>query len=173
MQELKKISAESIARATSKAERYRLLNEPRSAESICRDVLAVDPNRQDVLRILVLALTDQFKGLSVRKGEALQLLERLEDEYSRAYYSGVIHERWAKALLDADYPASTVYDCLAEAMDAYERAIPLAESGNEDATLRWNTCVRIIARHNLARVGADISDQMLEQFDDEVPFREA
>jgi len=41
--ELKTLSPESVPRALAKAERYRLLNEPVEAESICLDVLAVDP----------------------------------------------------------------------------------------------------------------------------------
>ena len=42
MFELKPISTAAIPRAVAKAERYRLLNEPQEAESICRDVLRVD-----------------------------------------------------------------------------------------------------------------------------------
>jgi len=59
---LKTISKEGIPEALSKAERYRLLNEPGEAESICRDVMAVEPDHQGALRLLGLALTDQFVG---------------------------------------------------------------------------------------------------------------
>ena len=38
---LKKISPDGVPHALDRAERYRLLNEPVQAESICRDVLAV------------------------------------------------------------------------------------------------------------------------------------
>ena len=41
--ELKRISQAALPAALAKAERYRLLNEPEQAESICRDVLAVEP----------------------------------------------------------------------------------------------------------------------------------
>ena len=43
---LKPISPEAIPEALQKAERYRLLNEPAQAESLCQDVLAVEPNNQ-------------------------------------------------------------------------------------------------------------------------------
>ena len=58
--ELKTIARDGIPHALEKAERYRLLNDPAQAESICRDVLAVDADNQDALRALILALTDQF-----------------------------------------------------------------------------------------------------------------
>ncbi len=172
MHELKKISFDSVPRAISKAERYRLLNEPRAAASICRDVLAAAPDHDKATRILLLALTDQFRGADVSPDEARELASTLSDEYSRVYYEGVILERWAKALLDTGYQEHTVYDRFREAMDAYERAMPIAEGGNEDAILRWNTCVRIIKRKGLRP--ADTSDRMdppLESFDSEVPYR--
>ena len=52
MPELKPISKEAIPSALAKAERYRLLNEPRLAESICRDVLRTDAGNQQGLVIL-------------------------------------------------------------------------------------------------------------------------
>ena len=58
--ELKRIAPDSIPEALSKVERYRLLNEPSLAESICLDILAVAPENQDALISLLLARTDQF-----------------------------------------------------------------------------------------------------------------
>ena len=43
MFQLKPISKESIPAAIEKAERYRLLDEPNLAESICLDILEADP----------------------------------------------------------------------------------------------------------------------------------
>ena len=60
--ELKVLSPEAVSRALAKAERYRYLNEPEEAESICRDILAVDSTHQMAQRILGLAITDQFTG---------------------------------------------------------------------------------------------------------------
>jgi hypothetical protein len=37
-----------------------LLNEPAEAESICHDVLRIDPENQQALIVLLLTLTDQF-----------------------------------------------------------------------------------------------------------------
>ena len=57
---LKPISREAIPRAIQKAERYRLINQSWAAESICRDVLEIDPANQQVLVMFVLTLTDQL-----------------------------------------------------------------------------------------------------------------
>src|SRR4051812_45408249 len=67
MPNLKKISREAIARATQKAERYRLLNQSWATESICLDILEVDPTNQPVLVMLILAITDQFGPESGRQ----------------------------------------------------------------------------------------------------------
>src|ERR1051326_267800 len=96
--ELKTLSTDSIPAALEKAMRYRLLNEPGEAESICHDVLACDPENQEALVILLLALTDRF-GKNYRAGliHAQEVLPRLRDPYERAYYAGIISERRAKA----------------------------------------------------------------------------
>src|ERR1700722_16262182 len=60
MNDFKPISPDAVPLALEKAERYRLLNEPAQAESICLDVLAVDPDNQRALVMLLLALSDQF-----------------------------------------------------------------------------------------------------------------
>ena len=59
---LKSISPEGVDAALSKAELYRFLNEPEEAESICQDVLVIQPGHQLALRLLGLAITDQFTG---------------------------------------------------------------------------------------------------------------
>ena len=53
---LKPISRDSIETALAKAERYRLLNEPNEAESICRDILEIDSANRQARISLVLAL---------------------------------------------------------------------------------------------------------------------
>src|SRR5262245_5730837 len=57
MFEPKPISRDAIPAALAKAERYRLLNEPLEAESICLDVLQIDGANQDAIVMLLLALT--------------------------------------------------------------------------------------------------------------------
>ena len=47
--EMKPISVQSVPHTLEKVERYRLLNEPVLAESICLDVLAVVPDRKSVV----------------------------------------------------------------------------------------------------------------------------
>ncbi len=154
MFELKSLSPEGIDAALEKVERYRLLNEPWEAESICLDVLEVDPDNQRALIMLLLAATDQFRmevGVDVSK--ARELLARFTGEYERTYYSGIIAERWAKALLHRGAPGTgpIVYDWLREAMSYFEQAESLAPAGNQSARLRWNTCARIITRHDHVR----------------------
>jgi tetratricopeptide (TPR) repeat protein len=172
MHKLKKISRGSIPRAIAKAERYRLLNEPRAAESICRDVLAIDPDNQDATANLLLAITDQFTLGHTRLAEAEEIIPRLADEHSRQYYTGVMLERWAKALLAGRGHRLAAAEHFAAAMAAYERAEAIAPDANEDAILRWNTCARIIERSGLeaGAEGADV-DAEIEGFDDEVPRR--
>ncbi len=148
MFEPKTLSVEAIPRALEKGERYRLLNEPEQAESICLDVLRIDPDNQQALIMLLLALTDQFdKGLGVR--QAREVLPRLRDEYERRYYAGIICERWARARLNQGGPGSehTAYGWFREAMHWYEQAEAIRPPGNDDATLRWNTCARLIMRN--------------------------
>ncbi|MGD2110716.1 MAG: hypothetical protein PVI86_15160 [Phycisphaerae bacterium] len=147
MVELKSISKQGVDAALAKANQYRLLNEPREAESICRDVLAVEPGNQTALVMLLLSVTDQFeKGYGTPLDAAQTLIEKLEGEYARAYYAGVIAERWGKSRPGIGAPASVVHSWLREAMDHYQHAESIRPAGNDEAILRWNTCARILNR---------------------------
>src|ERR1700716_17258 len=100
MSELKALSKEAIPAALEKATRYRLLNEPAEAESICLDVLKVDPENQEAIITLLLALTDRFeKGYGVSDTQTKELLARIKSEYDRVYYAGIVAERRAKVKL--------------------------------------------------------------------------
>jgi hypothetical protein len=164
---LKSIAPEAVPGALSKAERYRLLNEPELAESICQDVLAIEPDNQAALVMLLLALTDQFRGgppdLLV---QAQAVLPRLHGEYERLYYGGIIWERHCLARLSLGGPGSgqVVYQCLSKAMDFYERAEQVRPAGNDDAILRWNTCARVCQRHRLAPEEEEHFQPALEDF---------
>lgn len=150
MYELKPLTEAGIPAALEKAMRYRLLNEPVEAESICLDVLAVDSENQDALITLMLALTDQFdQHLRASFRQARDLLPRLDGEYRRLYYDGIICERRAKVHLKRGGPGSghVTYDWFRQAMDRFERAAALSPEGNDDAILRWNTCARLMMRH--------------------------
>jgi hypothetical protein len=151
---LKPLSKQGIATALGKIERYRLLNEPWEAESICLDVLEVEPDNQQALVLLLLSLTDQLGMMSTAAlPRARELLPRLDSDYARAYYAGIICERQGKSMLETGAPGtgSAVYDWLRQAMDRYDEAEALRPEGNEDAIIRWNTCARIIMRHEHVR----------------------
>src|SRR4051794_8864184 len=100
MFKLKPLHKEGISAALAKADKYRLLADPTTAESICLDVLQLEPGNQLALVTLLLALTDQFGKISgVSITQAREILPRLTEEYHRFYYDGVIRERWAKSVL--------------------------------------------------------------------------
>jgi len=149
---LKVLRAGTIPAALQRAERYRLLNEPTQAESICLDVLEVEPKNQSALILLLLALTDQFgHSHSHAEERALALPPGLVEEYSHAYYEGIIYERRARARLDLTVPggASAAYHLLREAMRCYEAAEKIRPEDNDEAVLRWNTCARTIMAEHL------------------------
>src|ERR671925_634279 len=154
MFEPKPITKEGIPAALQKAERYRIINDPTSAESICLDVLRVSPENQQALVILLLAITDQF-GEAPTEGvrRAQEVLPRLHDEYKRAYYAGIICERCAKAQLRSGTPRAgeMAYHWLREAMSWYEKAEAQRPAGNDEAILRWNTCARMLSRDDRLR----------------------
>jgi tetratricopeptide (TPR) repeat protein len=148
--ELKALSREAVPAALEKAHRYRLLNEPEQAESICEDVLRVEPDNQAALATLVLALTDRFGGARpVPPRRVRDLLARLTSEYERAYFAGLIAEREGLSWMRSGQPRSgeAAYVCFREAMKHYERAEKVRPSANDDAILRWNSCARIIMAH--------------------------
>jgi hypothetical protein len=150
MPELKLLSKEAIPAAMARVERYRLLNEPEQAESICLDILRCDADNQEAVIALLLAITDQFaNGTGPRVSEARELLPKLRDEYERAYYAGIISERRARALLNQGGPGSgfIAYEWFRDAMICYEKAEVFRPPGNDDAILRWNTCARFLMRH--------------------------
>jgi hypothetical protein len=153
MHEFKPISPDAIPLALEKAERYRLLNEPAQAESICLDVLAVDPQHQEALVMLLLALTDQFRtGPSDCYAQAEAVVPRLRGEYERLYYRGIIQERrgQARAIQGGPGSARAAYHWVRQAMDFYEQAEQLRPPGNDDTLLRWNSCLRLCERYQLA-----------------------
>ena len=92
MFQTKPISHDSVAGSLAKAERYRLLNEPEDAESICRDILEAEPRNQQALTSLVLALTDQLPHNAHAFEEALSAAGRLQAPYDKAYYAGIAWE---------------------------------------------------------------------------------
>lgn len=146
--ELKPVSQTAIPEALEKAHRYRLLGEPWQAESICLDILAVDPGNQTAAVTLLLALTDQF-GDGCTPARAREALASIQGQYEQAYYAGIIAERAARARLKQGFRGANVkaYNEFAEAMRWYEEAQTHRPPGNDDSILRWNTCARTLMRH--------------------------
>jgi hypothetical protein len=152
MFELKPLSGEAVASALEKAKHYRLLNEPSAAESICLDVLQIEPDNQEALVNLVLAMSDRFsKDYAIGDSRIQDYLSQIQDDYERAYYTGIIYERRAKAVLNSGNPlsASNAYELFRQAMSWFEKAEAIRPAGNDDVILRWNGCARIIMSNKL------------------------
>ena len=148
MFELKPLNHEAIPAALEKANRYRLLNEPGQAESIYLDILAIEPDNQEALVGVVLAMSDRFaKDYAVGDGRIQDFIAKLQTEYERAYYIGIVYERRAKAVLEKS--GINAYELFEQAMDWFEKAEAIRPAGNDDAILRWNGCARIINRNDL------------------------
>lgn len=142
---IKQIRPSGIDAALQKADKYRELNQPAEAESICRDVLAIEPDHQLALRTLGLALTDRFEPFSgALFGEAQAAFARLRDPYERAFYGGLVCERQARAQLAAHLPLTSVRALFDQALTHYAEAEALRPPGNDDPILRWNSCVRAL-----------------------------
>lgn len=162
---LKKLSAGSIPQAMEKVELYRNLNQPEEAESICRDILDVDPDHKGALRALGLALTDQFpESLTRHFTEAMAVLARLDDSYERTYYTGVAWERAGKSQLS--------HGELRNAAVSFRNAMRhFAEAGelrpeHADPVLRWNRCVRMFVSNATLGAALVYSDEDRPTFGD-------
>lgn len=146
---LKALSHGSVESALAKAEHYRLLGEPAEAESICRDILAIEPENQPALICLLLAQSDQIATDSKIFHSAAAAASKLKSDYDRAYYSGIVWERRAKAVHEDQVPGAhhTVYEWVVKALNYFQQAEAVRPHGNDDSLLRWNTCVRFLERH--------------------------
>jgi tetratricopeptide (TPR) repeat protein len=146
---LKALSHDGIGGALAKAERYRLLHEPVQAESICRDILEIEPDNQAALICFVLAQTDQIPQDKRAFQKALTAAEKLQGAYDRAYYSGIAWERRARAVHHEGAMGTrhSVHEWMVKALGYFEEAEHLRPAGNDDALLRWNTCVRFLGQH--------------------------
>ncbi len=162
MFELKRLTTQDLDAAIAKAKKYRDLNQPEEAASICRDVLVVDANSQDALRILGLSLTDRFGTAQVGLfEEAVETFERLTSAYERMYYAGISWERSAKAHLERG-EAHSALASFEHALELYEDAERLAAEGGistPDPILRYNRCVRILTTNSaLIAAGGDLRE---------------
>ena len=153
MFEVKKLGKEAIPAAIEKAKQYRLLNEPSAAQSICLDILAVEPDNQEALVINILAMTDRLnRDYSVDNSQINTYLDKISDEFQKAYYTGIVYERRAKAILKRGSLGSeaTVFELFRNAMNCFEKAESLSTDQDDNAILRYNHCVRIIESNGLS-----------------------
>jgi len=166
VENLKRLSKEAVPAALDKAHHYRLLNEPTEVQSICLDVLEIEPENQRALVMLLLSWTDRFHhGGAPLLAAAREIVPRLDSEYARAYYGGIVLERWAKAKLRRGGvgAAEGVHDLLRQAMARFEEAIAIGKPGDDEAILRWNTCFRLLEdRDEVAPAPFDHHDHLLE-----------
>ena len=167
MIELKPLRPEAFGEALKKAKRYRLLNEPDDAESICLDILAIQPDQQDALITLLLALTDKLRNAGVNPAfdQAQEIIPKLDSSYSKAYYRGVIFERRAKYHLKQGGPGSgtAAYPWFVKAMESYEEALTADDPKKQDAVMRWNSCARNLNnRPEVIAADSDDTDKLLD-----------
>lgn len=169
MIELKTLKAEAVPSALENAERYRLLNDPEEADSICLDILAIEPDHQDALILRLLALTDKFfhSGLSPAFDQARDIVARLDTSYCKSYYTGILYERRAKYHFKQGGPGSgtVAYDWFAKAMQSYTEALAGCDPDNQDALLRWNSCARFINSHPEAQGESDPPEGLMDAFE--------
>lgn len=170
MLELKTINIEAVPSAMQMVERYRLLNEPDEAVSICLDILAIVPNHQDALVNLLLALTDKFSDGQLYPAfeQAKDVLDKLESPYCKSYYAGIIFERRAKHHLKQGGPGAggLAYEWLVKAMDAFSNACESCDPDNQNAILRWNSCARLMnSRPDIKSDENTREEMLLDSFD--------
>jgi len=171
MIKLKTITPDSIPAAIEMAKNYRLVNEPDGAESICLDVLSIDPDNQEAMITRLLALTDKFAshGLVPAFEHAKEVVEQLDSQYCKLYYKGIIFERRAKYHLKQTKMGSgnVAHEWFVKALDAFGKALASCDPNNQDAVLRWNSCARIINTHPDIKADAPYEPEgLLDAFDE-------
>ena len=117
---------------------------------------------------LLLAITDEFTQQPAGSlNEAKELLPKIQGEYERHYYEGIINERWGNAQLSKG--AQTSIGWYRAALRCYAKAEELSHPDNDDAVLRWNTCVRIMQRYDFA--SEEMTRDIQGEYGDEVETR--
>ena len=81
---LKPMSKDAVPAALAKAERYRLLNEPGEAESICLDILQVDAHNEDAL-VIQGQTHMNVVGISTENGKLLWQKEKITSNPNAIY----------------------------------------------------------------------------------------
>jgi DNA-directed RNA polymerase specialized sigma24 family protein len=102
-------------------------------------------------RVALRLMGQQEEAEDVLLQTLLTVYEKI-DTFDERYYAGIICERKARAKLHQRTPRAgfAAYELLCEAMHWYEKAELRRSPDNDDATLRWNACVRLIKAWNLS-----------------------
>jgi len=170
-----RIQANTVPAALKQAQHYRLLNEPQLAESICRDIVAVEPDNELALITMLLSLTDQFdEKFGEARDQASEIRGRLPKPYHQAYYEGIILERWARAQKKLAVPVETIQAWIRNAMQSYHQASELAPADDPNPLLRWNTCARFLNeldQHKPYHATEPAIRHVHAEYGDDVPFR--
>jgi tetratricopeptide (TPR) repeat protein len=145
------IHADSIELALDKARQYRSLLEPEIAESICLDILHIDPDNQPALVVYILALSDQLHHAGKKtQVQAIEMaIQKLRSRYQQFYYTGLLHERRARFMLTQSMARVFAYDYFIEALQFYQKAEKIRPDHNDESILRWNSCIRTIEKEKL------------------------
>jgi tetratricopeptide (TPR) repeat protein len=149
--ELHDIHPDAIDKALDKAKQYRSLLEPEMAQSICLDILNIDEHNQQAIVLYILALSDQLRHTETltQVKDITQAIEKLDSKYQQLYYSGLLNERRALALMAQPMSHSFAYDYFVEALKYYQQAETMCPEQNDEAILRWNSCIRTIQNQKL------------------------
>lgn len=149
--DLHDIHPDSIELALDKARQYRSLHEPEIAESICLDILHIEPENQKALVLYILALSDQLHhaGKKTQVQSIEQAIQKLQSRYQQHYYTGLLHERRARFMLTQSMARVFAYDYFIEALQFYQKAEKIRPEHNDESILRWNSCIRTIEKEKL------------------------
>ena len=117
-----------------------------NAESICLDILEADPGNQSALELLLRSRIELLKkGLPRGVAQAEELIPRLESDFDKAFFSGMLREGQARYLLEkrGRQSSNVAYSWFRQAMEDYEEALS-KNPGRIEPKLHWNACVRTI-----------------------------
>lgn len=115
-------------------------------ESICQDVLSLDPTNQEAVELLFRSRVSLLsKGLPRGVERAQELVPQFDGDFEKAFFSGLLRENQARYLLDrrGRQASSVAYNWFRHAMDDFEEA-NRQDSTRIEATLHWNACLRTL-----------------------------
>ena len=115
-------------------------------ESICLDILEADPENQNALELLLRSRIELLKkGLPQGVAHAEELIPRLESDFDKAFFSGMLREGQARYLIEkrGKQSSNVAYSWFRHAMDNFEEAHS-KDPGRIEAQLHWNACLRTL-----------------------------